>query len=515
MSESTLLFFMTGVVLGTLLSWVIFRLKIGGFEKLADTILKQAEHEAKELGLKERYALQQNELQSRKELELHWQKEKLTLNGEEIRLRERADKIETHLQSIEKKFSEIEKREAKLASLSQALTLKEQEALKVKEKWESALEALSGTSKEEAQDKLKALYKAELKVDADRSAKLIISEAKTHAEKEAKKIIATAINRLSHGIVSEHTLSSVSIPNNEIKGRIIGREGRNIRYLEQLTGVNFIIDETPGEVILSCFNPLRREIAKTVLHDLMADGRIHPTRIEEAVVQAELKIDKLTYELGEKAATRAGVIGLDPEIIKLLGKLSFRSSFGQNVLEHSIEVSKLMGLMAGELNLNVKLAERIGLLHDMGKALTDEVPGTHAIIGYNFALKKGESLEVANGIGCHHQEMEPLTVEGSLCSAADTLSAARPGARLDALENYLQRIKALEELAYEFPGVEKSYALQAGKEIRVVVLPNMIDDLGMINLARDLTKRIEAKLDYPGKIKVTVIRETRAVEYAI
>jgi ribonuclease Y len=300
-----------------------------------------------------------------------------------------------------------------------------------------------------------------------------------------------------------------------MKGRIIGREGRNIRALERATGINFIIDDTPGAVVLSGFDPVRKHIAKMALAELVQDGRIHPTRIEEVVEKATLNVHKQIKQYGEDAALRAGAMNLHPELINLLGKLKFRYSYGQNVLDHSLEVSYLMGLMAAEMGLDIRLAKRIGLLHDVGKAVSHEIEGSHAIIGHDLALKYGESKEVANGIGCHHHEMAPITVEADLCSAADAISASREGARIEAVEEYIKRLKKLEDMALEFNGIEKAYAMQAGREVRIVVLPDEVDDVGVVNLARELTKRIEQELSYPGKIKVTVIREKRIVEYAV
>ena len=342
-----------------------------------------------------------------------------------------------------------------------------------------------------------------------------MKEAKEESEQEASRIIATAINRLAVPCVSETTVNTVAIPNEEMKGRIIGREGRNIRALERATGITCIIDDTPGAIVLSGFDPIRMHIAKMALAELIHDGRIHPTSIEEAVAKAQQNIQKLIKKYGEDAAMRVGAINLHPELINLLGKLKFRFSYGQNILGHSLEVSHLMGMMAAELGLDSRMAKRIGLLHDMGKAVSHEMEGTHAIIGHDLALKYGESKEVANGIGCHHGEIEATTIEGSLCSAADAISASRQGARSESVDEYVKRLKRLEDLACEFSGVEKAYAMQAGREIRVVVLPDEVDDDGVITLARDLTKRIENELNYPGKIKVTVIREKRIIEYAV
>lgn len=377
------------------------------------------------------------------------------------------------------------------------------------------LENASGFSTSEARDVLIARVQDEIKNETANLIRRTKKEAEEEAEKEAAKIIATAINRLTIHCVSEATVNTVSIPNEDMKGRIIGREGRNIRTLERATGVNFIIDDTPGAVVISGFDPIRMQVAKMALTDLITDGRIHPTRIEEAVEKAKCNIQRQIKQYGEDAALRAGAMNIHPEIILLLGKLKFRFSYGQNVLDHSLEVSHLMGLMAGELGLDIRMAKRIGLLHDVGKSVSHEIEGTHAVIGHDLALKFGESKEVANGIGCHHFEMDPQTVEASLCSAADTISASRPGARTEAVEEYIKRLKKLEDIAYDFPGVEKAYAMQAGREVRIVVLPDMVDDDGIVNLARDLTKRIEQEVSYPGKIKVTVIREKRIVEYAV
>ena len=342
-----------------------------------------------------------------------------------------------------------------------------------------------------------------------------LEKSEQELQNDARRILVAAMQRISSKPNNDLTATIVQLPNEDMKGRIIGREGRNIRALERATGITFIIDDTPNTVVLSGFDPVRMQIAKVALTDLMNDGRIHPTRIEEAVEKATETVKKQIRSYGEDAALRTGIINLHPELITLVGKLKFRHSYGQNILDHSIEVANLMGMMAAELGLDPRLAKRIGLLHDMGKAVSHEVEGTHALIGRDLALKYGETPDVANGIGCHHHEIEPTTIEGSLCSAADAISASRPGARIEAIEEYIKRLKRLEEIAYEFPGVEKAFALQAGREIRIFVLPDMIDDNGTIHLARDLAKRIESDLSYPGKIKVTVTREKRAVEYAV
>ena len=504
MLQLTYLWVLAAFFAGAAVSALALKLRLGSFEKMASDILSQAQNEARELEEKKHLELQERQIEAQKERERLWQQEKRKLRAEE-----------EELEAREKKVADLEKREAILNHKKELLEEEKTRASQLKEAFQSALERVSGLSSEEAKQELLGRVEADISRHAALMTRRRMKEAEEGADVEAARILSTAMNRIASTIVSETAVTTVSIPNDELKGRIIGREGRNIRTLERLTGVNFVVDDTPGAVLLSCFDPIRREIAKIALNDLLSDGRIHPTRIEEAVEKAGEKVQKEILAKGENAALRVGALGLHPEIIKLLGKLSFRYSYGQNILEHSLEVAHLMGLLASELGLNVNLAKRIGLLHDMGKALSHELQGTHAIVGHDFALKFGEKKEVANGIGCHHNEMKPLTLEGSLCSTADTLSASRPGARVEAIEEYVKRMRHLEELAYEFPGIDKAYVLQAGKELRVIVIPTMIDDDGLINLARDLTKRIESALDYPGNIKITAIREMQAVQYAL
>jgi len=504
-----------GFVGGMLCLWGFHRYKLGGYTAIAERIIQRAEQDASAIKKSSELAMKQNHLDQQRELEQVWQIERKKIQREEERFKLREEKLESRMNLIEKKLSDIDKREAVLIGRKAQI---DEEKKQVAEKHLSLtreLEQASGLSAQEAKDLLMQRITSEVKVEAANLIRRIKKEAEEDAEKEASRIIATAINRMAVHCVSETTVQTVAIPNEDMKGRIIGREGRNIRALERETGVNFVIDDTPGAVVLSGFDPIRLQVAKTALQDLVNDGRIHPTRIEEAVIKAKQTTLKQIKQYGEDAALRAGAMNLHPEIMMLLGKLKFRYSYGQNVLDHSLEVCNLMGMMAAELGLDVRMAKRIGLLHDMGKAVSHEIEGTHAVIGHDLALKFGESKEVANGIGCHHHEMEATTVEASLCSAADAISASRPGARIEAVEEYIKRLKKLEDIAFEFPGVEKAYAMQAGREIRIAVLPDMIDDAGVINLARDLTKRIEKELSYPGKIKVTVIREKRAIEYAV
>jgi ribonuclease Y len=509
------LFAFASFVCGLVLSWVLFRIKMGGFKTIAADILKRAELESEILKKNCELSLNQKNSDLRLKIEEELQKERRKIQVEEERLKEREDKLERRLNLVEKKLSDIEKKETILITRKEQI---EQERKELEQKQKNLLhqlEMLSGLSTTEAREVLLQQISTSVSTDAANYVRRVQKEAEEESEKIASSIIATAINRLATPCVSEISVITVPLPNEEMKARIIGREGRNVRALERATGINFLIDDTPGAVVLSGFDPIRKQIAKATLSELIHDGRIHPTRIEEAVEKATKQVQKQIRQYGEDAALRAGAINLHPELINLLGKLKFRYSYGQNVLDHSLEVSYLMGIMAAELGLEVALAKRIGLLHDIGKALSHEMEGSHAILGRDIALKFGESIEVANGIGCHHNEIEPITPEGSLCGSADRISASRPGARIEAVEEYIKRLKKLEDLAYEFPGVEKAYAMQAGREIRIVVLPEMINDDGIVNLARDLTKRIENELNYPGKIKVTVIREKRAIEYAV
>jgi len=392
----------------------------------------------------------------------------------------------------------------------------ERQELKLREDaLDAKIELLSGMTQSEAREELLNKSKVEIQHELASYLKRTVEETRQNAQKEGSKIISLAISRLASPTVSESATATVNLPSPDMKGRIIGREGRNIRALEAATGVNFVLDDTPGTILISGFDPVRRHIAKEALQELILDGRIHPTRIEEIVKKVIDQTEQNILQYGQDAAIRVGVVDLHPELLILLGKLKFRTSYGQNILDHSVEVSFLLGMMAAELQLDQTLARRIGLLHDIGKAVTHEMEGTHALIGMRLAKKYGETEEVANGIGCHHGEIDPITIEGSLCGAADSISASRPGARLESMDAYVRRIEKLEEIAMGFPGVTEAYALQAGRELRVAVLPDMIDDKGTLVLARDIAQKIEQQLSYPGKIKITLIRERRAVEYAL
>lgn len=417
-------------------------------------------------------------------------------------------------ESIDRKSENLEKKEDYLNRNLKELSTKEEKIDSLYKQQIEELERISGLTTEEAKEILLSDLKKEVKHEAVVMIKDIESRAKEDANKKAKEIISYAIQKCSADHVAESTVSVVSLPNDEMKGRIIGREGRNIRALETMTGVDLIIDDTPEAVILSCFDPIRREIARVALEKLIIDGRIHPARIEEMVDKAKKEIEAHIKEEGEKATFDVGIHNLHPELIKLLGRLKYRTSYGQNVLHHSLEVSYLAGLMAAELDVDVKVAKRAGLLHDIGKAVDHEVEGTHVEIGINLLKKYRETEEVIHAMSTHHGDYEPETIEAVLVTAADAISAARPGARRETLETYIKRLEKLEGIASSFEGIEKAFAIQAGREIRIMVKPEDINDDDIVLLAREISKSIENGLEYPGQIKVNVIRETRAINYA-
>ncbi|WP_418808623.1 ribonuclease Y, partial [Phascolarctobacterium faecium] len=443
----------------------------------------------------------------RSEMERENKERRSDIQRQERRLLQKEENLDRKIESFEKKEEHLAVRETFLSD-SQAKV----DALYQKQLGE--LERLSGLSTEDAKKELLQSVEEEVKHETAMLIKDLEQQAKEEADKKAREIISLAIQRCAADHVAETTVSVVALPNDEMKGRIIGREGRNIRTLETLTGIDLIIDDTPEAVIISGFDPVRREVARVALEKLINDGRIHPSRIEEMVEKAQKEVEQKIKEAGEQATFAVGVHGLHPELIKLLGRLKYRTSYGQNVLNHSVEVAHLAGLMASELGVDVVLAKRAGLLHDIGKAIDHEMEGSHVEIGMEIAKKYRESELVLNAIMAHHGDVEPKSVEAVLVAAADAVSAARPGARRETLESYLKRLTRLEEISESFEGVEKCFAVQAGREIRIMVKPDQIDDATSILLARDIAKKIEAEMEYPGQIKVVIIRETRAVDYA-
>ena len=471
--------------------------------KIIDEALKTAETKKRETLLE----VKEESLRTRNELEKETKERRTELQKYEKRVLAKEE-------AVDKKADLIEKREVEYAAKITELQNKQKKVDEQYEQGVQELERISGLTSEQAKEQLLKTVEDDVKLDAAKLYKELESRAKEDASKKAKEYVVTAIQKCAVDHVSEATISVVQLPSDEMKGRIIGREGRNIRTLETLTGVDLIIDDTPEAVVLSGFDPIRREVARIALEKLIVDGRIHPARIEEMVEKAQREVETQIREEGESAAVDVGVHGIHPELIRLLGRMKFRSSYGQNALKHSIEVAQLSGLLAGEIGADVRVAKRAGLLHDIGKSIDHEVEGSHIQIGVDLCKKYKESAIVVNAVAAHHGDVEPESLIACIVQAADAISAARPGARRETLEIYTNRLKQLEDIANQFKGVDKSFAIQAGREIRVMVMPEHISDADMVFLARDISKQIEVELKYPGQIKVNVIRENRVVDYA-
>ena len=481
--------------------------KIGNAESRAreiiDDAVKTAEAKKKESLLE----IKEESIKTKNELEKETKERRAELQRYEKRVLSKEE-------SLDKKSDAIERREAAFTAKEEHLRQREAKVEELSKQRVQELERISGLTSEQAKEYLLKTVEDDVKHDTAKMIKEMEAQAKEEADKKAKEYVVTAIQRCAADHVAETTISVVQLPSDEMKGRIIGREGRNIRTLETLTGVELIIDDTPEAVVLSGFDPIRREVARIALEKLIVDGRIHPARIEEMVEKAQKEVDTMIREEGESAALEVGVHGIHPELLKLLGRMKFRTSYGQNALKHSVEVAQLSGLLAGEIGLDVRLAKRAGLLHDIGKSIDHDVEGSHIQIGVDLCRKYKESATVINAVEAHHGDVEPETLIACVVQAADTISAARPGARRETLETYTNRLKQLEDITNQFKGVDKSFAIQAGREIRVMVVPEQVSDADMVLLARDIAKQIEFELEYPGQIKVNVIRESRVTDYA-
>jgi ribonuclease Y len=460
------------------------------------------------------FAAKEKLLQARTEFESASRKRRSELEALERRLTQKEDNLDKRTDEIGRREKELNQQERTLVGREKTLEKKESDLDRMVDEERTKLEHIAGLTAQQARDELVRMMEDEARIEAAHIVKRIEDEAREQANKQAQRIIGMAIQRSASDYVSETTVSVVMLPNDEMKGRIIGREGRNIRALETATGVDLIVDDTPEAVILSGFDPFRREVARVALERLIVDGRIHPARIEEIVEKVKAEFEQKILQEGEAALLELGIPGMHPELVKLLGRLRYRTSYGQNVLNHSKEVAFLAGTMAAELKANIQVARRAGLVHDIGKAIDREMDGTHLQIGIDLLRKYGETEEVVHGMACHHGDYDPQTVEAVLVTAADALSAARPGARREVLETYVKRLEKLEEIAQGFKGVQKTFAIQAGREIRIIVDSGKISDEQALWLSKDIARKVEAELTYPGQIKVTVIRETRSVEYA-
>ncbi len=481
--------------------------KVGNAEEQARQIIDEALKTAEEKKRESLLEIKEESIRSKNELDKEIKERRNEIQRNERRIQQKEENIDRKTESIEKKEASLVAREENLNKQKEAIA-------KLNEERVQELERISGLTSDQAKEYLLKIVEDEVRHETAVMVKEYESRAKEEAEKKAKEYVVNAIQRCAADHVSETTISVVNLPNDEMKGRIIGREGRNIRTIETLTGVDLIIDDTPEAVILSGFDPIRREVARIALEKLIVDGRIHPAKIEEMVEKAQKEVETMIKEEGEAALLEVGVHGIHPELVKLLGKMKFRTSFGQNALKHSIEVAQLSGLLASELGLDVRIAKRAGLLHDIGKSVDHEMEGSHVQLGVDLCRKYKESALVINAVEAHHGDVEPTSLIACLVQAADAISAARPGARRETLETYTSRLRQLEEISNSFKGVEKSFAIQAGREVRIMVIPEQITDADMVLLARDISKQIEEQMEYPGQIKVNVIRESRVTDYA-
>ncbi|MCL1896243.1 MAG: ribonuclease Y [Clostridiales bacterium] len=496
-----------GLFVGSLWRKNISEKTIGNAELKAKNLVLDAEKKAESIKKEQVLEAKEESHRIKKETDEEIKQRRLEISKSERRLIQKEE-------TLDRKIENLEKKEADLAGKEKGLTAKEDELQNAISRQNDELEKISGYTRDEAKQILLANIERDVRGDAAALVKEIEAEARETGERKAKEIITGAVQRCAADHVAEITVSVVPLPNDDMKGRIIGREGRNIRAIESMTGIDLIIDDTPEAVVLSGFDPIKREVARLSLEKLIVDGRIHPSRIEEMVNKAEKEVNNVIKESGEQATFDTGVHNLHPELVKLTGRLKYRTSYGQNVLKHSIEVSHLAGLMAGELGLDAKLAKRAGLLHDIGKAVDHEREGTHVDLGIEILKKYKESQAVIDSMAAHHGDYEAKTLEAVLITAADALSAARPGARMETLETYIKRLQQLEEIANSTKGVDHSYAIQAGREIRIIAKPEEVSDKDIVFLARDISKKIESEMEYPGQIKVNVLRETRAVDYA-
>jgi ribonuclease Y len=481
--------------------------KIGNAEAKAREIIDEALREAESKKRESLLEIKEESIRTKNDLDREIKERRAEIQRNERRIQQKEENIDRKTESIERK-------EASLTAKEESLAKEREKIAKLNEERIQELERISGLTSEQAKEHLLKIVEDDVKIESAKLIKDMEQKVKEEADKKAKDYIVGAIQKCAADHVSEATISVVQLPNDEMKGRIIGREGRNIRTIETLTGVDLIIDDTPEAVILSGFDPIRREVARIALEKLIVDGRIHPARIEEMVEKAQKEVENLIREEGETACMEAGVHGVHPELVKLLGRMRFRTSYGQNALKHSIEVAQLSGLLAAEIGLDVRVAKRAGLLHDIGKAVDHDMEGTHVQLGVELCKKYKESNIVVNAVEAHHGDVEPQSLIACIVQAADAISAARPGARRDTLETYTTRLKQLEEISNNFKGVDKSFAIQAGREVRVMVVPEVITDADMVILARDIAKKIEDEMEYPGMVKVNVIRESRVTDYA-